>query len=89
MQIPEHSWSNDEDALPIHKHANYAESMSDRSDAKRKELREEGATCDNCRMHKTLGCEFCYMFKERPVNNVCFSWKRSTVNVQADAGTTG
>jgi hypothetical protein len=71
------SYSEDnEDALPAHKRANYLERMLEMADYKKKELREIGATCNNCRMLVNEK-HHCYMFKERPATNVCYAWRQA------------
>jgi hypothetical protein len=78
MQVPEHSWSNDED-LPRHKQEGYMERMMEMADIKRKELKEEGAHCGNCGKRSTDASTFafCYMFERRPEAHVCYSWERA------------
>jgi hypothetical protein len=77
MYIPDHSWSNDEDALSQYKRAGYTERMYELADIKRKELRELGASCNNCqsRSINPETSEHCYMFKEQPANKLCYSWR--------------
>ncbi len=79
MQVPEHSWSNDED-LPIHKRDGYMERVMEAADMRRKELREEGASCNNCAQCKDNPGHHCHMFQKRPEHNVCYHWARTNGN---------
>ena len=51
------------------------ERMMEMGDIKRKELKEEGANCDNCRKldNQQEHGHHCYMFKDEP-QGVCAKW---------------
>lgn len=66
---------DNEDYLPEHKRTGYAERVAEVADRRRKELREEGAHCDNCKQLGDNPGYHCEFSQQRPVNNVCAAWR--------------